>query len=68
MKREDINSFAQLVKIEELKNMKQPFVMCCASGNRSGQATGYLTQMGIDCHNGGSWMDVNYYKSQSVIN
>ena len=34
--------------------------------NRSGQAYRYLSQLGIDCLNGGSWMDVNYYQSLTV--
>ena len=46
--------------IEEIKSMPKPIVLCCASGNRSGQATAYLKSMGVDCHNGGSWFDVNY--------
>jgi phage shock protein E len=50
-------------RIEELKNMKSPIVLCCASGNRSGQAHGYLAQQGIECYNGGSWMDVNYFQT-----
>ena len=53
-------------RIDELKGLKQPLVLCCASGNRSGQATQFLSQMGLECYNGGSWMDVNYYKSQTV--
>ncbi|MFN5628524.1 MAG: rhodanese-like domain-containing protein [Bacteroidota bacterium] len=52
-------------RIEEIANMVQPIVLCCASGNRSGQATVYLKSLGIDCENGGSWMDVNY-KFQTV--
>ncbi len=47
-------------RIEEFKNMKN-IVLCCASGNRSGQATAFLKQHGIDCVNGGSWLDVNCY-------
>lgn len=53
-------------RIEELKNLKQPLVLCCASGNRSGQATQFLKQQGIECCNGGSWLDVNYYQSQTA--
>lgn len=53
-------------RMEELKNLKQPLVLCCASGNRSGQATQFLSQQGIECCNGGSWLDVNYYQSQTV--
>ena len=52
-------------RIEEITNMVQPIVLCCASGNRSGQATVYLKSLGIDCENVGSWMDVNY-KFQTV--
>ena len=53
-------------RIDELKNLKQPLVLCCASGGRSGQAQGYLAHQGIECYNGGSWYDVNYYKSENV--
>lgn len=53
-------------RMEEVKALKQPLVLCCASGGRSGQATGYLSQQGINCINGGSWFDVNYYQSQTV--
>ncbi|HWB62794.1 MAG TPA: rhodanese-like domain-containing protein [Chitinophagales bacterium] len=51
-------------RIEELKNMKQPLVLCCASGNRSGQAQYFLAKQGIECFNGGSWLEVNYYQAQ----
>ena len=53
-------------RMDELKSLKQPLVLCCASGNRSGQATQFLTQQGIECCNGGSWLDVNYYQSQTI--
>ncbi len=52
-------------RMEELKNLKQPLVLCCASGGRSGQAQGYLSQQGIECVNAGSWLDVNYHQSQN---
>jgi len=43
-------------RIDEFKNMKKPLVLCCASGNRSGQATNFLTQNGVDqVYNGGGW-------------
>lgn len=45
--------------LDELKQMKQPIVLCCASGNRSDLAERYLVQQGINCVNGGSWFDVN---------
>jgi rhodanese-related sulfurtransferase len=53
-------------RMDELKSLNQPLVLCCASGNRSGQATHYLSQQGIECCNGGSWLDVNYYQSQTI--
>lgn len=52
-------------RMEELEGLKTPLVLCCASGNRSGQAQHYLSQKGIDCYNAGSWLDVNYYQSKT---
>ena len=52
-------------KIAELKKLEHPLILCCASGNRSGQASQYLSKQGIECYNAGSWMDVNYYKSKT---
>lgn len=46
-------------RIEEFRNMAQPIILCCASGNRSGQARYFLLGNQITCKNGGSWMDVN---------
>ena len=45
--------------LEEFKKMN-PLILCCASGVRSGQATMFLKQNGIECSNGGSWINVNY--------
>jgi rhodanese-related sulfurtransferase len=53
-------------RIGDLKKLNAPLVLCCASGNRSRQAFMYLNQIGIECYNGGSWLDVNYYQSQTV--
>lgn len=47
-------------RFEEIKSLHQPIILCCASGGRSGQATHFLKSMGINCENGGSWLDVNY--------
>ncbi|MGV3611127.1 MAG: rhodanese-like domain-containing protein [Fluviicola sp.] len=46
-------------RLEELKNIHQPIILCCASGQRSAQAALFLRSHGIDCTNGGSWLDVN---------
>jgi phage shock protein E len=53
-------------RMDELKALKQPLVLCCASGGRSSNATQHLKQQGIECHNGGSWMDVEFYQTQTV--
>ena len=53
-------------RMDELKALKQPLVLCCASGGRSGNATQYLSQQGIECYNGGSWLDVNFYQTQTA--
>jgi rhodanese-related sulfurtransferase len=46
-------------RLDEFKTMSAPVVLCCASGGRSGQATHYLMNQGVECENGGSWLDVN---------
>ena len=51
-------------RFEEVTSLKQPLILCCASGGRSGMATQYLKSKGIECHNGGGWMEVNFYQSQ----
>ncbi len=53
-------------RIEELKKIQSPLVLCCASGNRSGKAYQYLSQLGVECYNGGSWLDVNFYQSKTT--
>jgi rhodanese-related sulfurtransferase len=47
-------------RIAEFKKMEAPLILCCASGNRSGIATMMLQREGLDCTNGGGWMDVDY--------
>jgi len=42
----------------EIKEMNKPIVAVCRSGARSGQATGFLKQQGIDVINGGPWQNV----------
>ncbi|UKN01862.1 rhodanese-like domain-containing protein [Paracrocinitomix mangrovi] len=43
----------------EIMNIGKPVVFCCASGGRSGQATSYFKSKGLNCENGGGWMQVN---------
>ena len=47
-------------RLAEIKAMEQPIILCCASGNRSGQAASFLKNQGVNCENGGSWTEVNY--------
>jgi rhodanese-related sulfurtransferase len=51
-------------RIEEIKNSQQPIIFCCASGGRSGQATRFFQQQGVNCINGGSWFDVQLANQQ----
>lgn len=53
-------------RMEELKSLAQPLVLVCASGNRSGMAQQYLSKQGFECHNGGSWLNVNYLVAQKA--
>lgn len=46
-------------RLDEIKELPQPILLCCASGNRSGQAQQFLAAQGVECENGGSWIDVN---------
>lgn len=53
-------------RLDEVKSLPQPLILCCASGNRSGMVEQFLSQNGIECCNAGSWLDVNYYQSKNV--
>lgn len=44
-------------RLGEFKAM-QPIILCCASGIRSNKATNFLKQNGIECQDGGSWLDM----------
>ncbi len=47
-------------RINELRGLSAPLILCCASGNRSGQAAYFLEQHGFDqVYDGGGWMQVN---------
>lgn len=52
-------------RMDELKKLNMPLLLCCASGNRSGMAERFLSQAGIECLNAGSWLDVNFIQSQN---
>ncbi len=50
-------------RLDEIKKLQQPLVLCCASGARSGVVTNFLVGQDMICYNGGSWLDVNYLQS-----
>lgn len=46
------------LELEQIKAWKKPVIAVCRSGARSGQATQFLTQNGVDVINGGPWQNV----------
>ena len=46
-------------RVDEIKSLDAPIVLCCLIGGRSEQARSYLNGRGIECYNGGGWMDVD---------
>ena len=42
-------------KIQEIKNLGKPIIVCCRSGMRSAQAASVLKKHGIEVINGGGW-------------
>ena len=51
-------------RLNEIKRLKMPLVLCCASGGRSAMATQFLSSQGVECFDGGSWLNVNRYQHQ----
>jgi phage shock protein E len=45
-------------KVNEIKRMAKPVIVCCQSGMRSGQANSILKSNGVDCMNGGGWQSL----------
>lgn len=46
-------------RIEEVRELARPIVLCCRSGHRSGVALDYLRARGFEgVTNGGSWLDI----------
>jgi rhodanese-related sulfurtransferase len=43
----------------KIRQMNQPIITCCRSGNRSGIAARQLTSNGIESINGGTWQNVH---------
>jgi len=47
-------------KISEIKKMKQPILVCCASGMRSASAKAILEKHGLEVYNAGPWTNLNF--------
>lgn len=46
-------------RMDELRAMSRPIVLCCLSGNRSGQVQAFLESQGCEeTYNGGPWTTV----------
>lgn len=52
-------------RMDEIKSMPQPVILCCASGSRSSVAELLLAQQGINCCNAGSWLDIDYIQTKN---
>ena len=48
-------------KVNEIKALNKKVIAVCRSGARSGQATSFLKQQGIDVINGGPWQNVDKF-------
>ena len=45
-------------KVNEIKRLEKPVIVCCRSGMRSEQAASILKNNGIDVMNGGGWQSL----------
>lgn len=48
-------------RVEEIKALGTQFIAVCRSGGRSGQATEFLSEEGLDIINGGPWQIVDQF-------
>lgn len=45
-------------KVNEIKRLEKPVIVCCRSGMRSAQAASILKNSGIEVMNGGGWQSL----------
>jgi phage shock protein E len=45
-------------KVNEIKKLEKPVIVCCRSGMRSAQANSILKSNGIESMNGGGWQSL----------
>ncbi len=46
-------------KLNEIKKLDKPVIVCCRSGMRSAQAASVLKSVGIEVINGGGWQSLD---------
>jgi rhodanese-related sulfurtransferase len=49
------------LEVEKIKSWNKPVIAVCRSGARSGQATQFLKNNGVDVINGGPWQNVDQF-------
>jgi rhodanese-related sulfurtransferase len=49
------------LEVEQIKSWNKSVIAVCRSGGRSGQATQFLKQNGVDVINGGPWGNVDQF-------
>jgi phage shock protein E len=45
-------------KVDDIKKLDKPVIVCCRSGMRSAQAASILKSAGVDVINGGGWQSL----------
>lgn len=45
-------------EMNKIRQLEQPIITCCRSGQRSGIGASLLRKKGIEVYNGGSWQQV----------
>jgi len=45
-------------KVDKVKKLNKPIIVCCASGARSAKAAKFLNLNNIDATNGGGWINL----------
>ncbi len=57
---------AQIPKqIKKIKLKKKPIIVYCRSGARAASATTFLKDAGIECYNGGGWVNLRKIVAKS---
>lgn len=55
-------------RLEEIRLLNKPLIICCETGNESKQVAAYLNHNGITCKNGGCWFNLENEEQENEIN